>query len=346
MSGELMTRDIDGQTWEVMKSQATTLVKSGFLPKAVDTPEKALAIAMKGRELGLPMMQSITSIHVIDCKPTISAELMAALVHQRVPGSVLRCIETSDKICTYEAARPSDKILKMSFTWDEAVRAGVTNKDNWKKYPAAMLRARCCSAICRIVFPDAIMGCYTPDELGAITNDEGEVVDVIDISSNQRKSDTVKSKSTTEQPKGNGQTEKNSVPVSETKAKLKEELLTYCNGNVQKAEEVLKNISYFEAPDRNDSSKTVVNWVRSVDGIDKISDKWAGTVLGALRKLVAKQPIPQTIGVQEGKQIEGCTQQPLTCDHSSFFGDNTVCVAQGKKECPYSLMLKDNVEAM
>ena len=330
MSGELMTRDITGQTWEVMKSQATTLVKSGFLPKAVDTPEKALAIAMKGRELGLPMMQSITSIHVIDGKPTISAELMAALVHQRVPGAVLRCIETNDRICTYEAARPGDKILKMSFTWDEAVRAGVTGKDNWKKYPAAMLRARCCSAICRIVFPDAIMGCYTPDELGAITNDEGEVVDVIDISSNQRKADTVK-------PKGNGQTEKNSPPASETKAKLYEELLTYCNGDRKKAEEVLKEISYFEAPDRNDSSKTVVNWVRGLDAIDKISDKWAGTVLGALRKLVAEQPIPQAAGVQEGKQnlIEGCTQQPLTCDHSSYIGDNTVCVAQGKKECPY-----------
>ena len=324
MSGELMTRDITGQTWEVMKSQATTLVKSGFLPKAVDTPEKALAIAMKGRELGLPMMQSITSIHVIDGKPTISAELMAALVHQRVPGSVLRCIETSDKICTYEAARPSDKILKMSFTWEEAVRASVTNKDNWKKYPAAMLRARCCSAICRIVFPDAIMGCYPPDELGAITNDEGEVVDVIDISSNQRKSDTVK-------PKGNGQTEKNSPLASETKSKLKEELLIYCNGNAKKAEEVLRDVSYFKTSDGKE------NWVRSLSGIEKISDKWAGTILGVLRKLVAEQPIPQAAGVQEGKQnlIEGCTQQPLTCDHYSYIGDNTVCVAQGKKGCPY-----------
>lgn len=178
MTKELTIKtDLDMTTWEAMRSQVDVLIKSGFLPKAVDTPEKALAIALKGRELGLPMMQAITSIHVIDGKPTISAELMAALVHQRIPGGILRCVDTSDKIATYEAGRPGDKILKMSFTWDEAVRAGVTGKDNWRKYPAAMLRARCCSAICRIVFPDAIMGVSTPDELGAITTEEGDPVE-------------------------------------------------------------------------------------------------------------------------------------------------------------------------
>lgn len=179
MGNEIITRDVDAITWQTMKEQATMLVKSGFLPKAVDTAEKAMAIAMKGRELGLPMMQSITSINVIDGKPTISAELMAALVHQRIPGAVLRCVETTNERATYEAGRPGDKILRMSFTWQDAVQAGVTNKNNWKNYPAAMLRARCCSAICRVVFPDAIMGCYTPDELGAITTeDSGEIVDI------------------------------------------------------------------------------------------------------------------------------------------------------------------------
>jgi len=174
---EIIKKELDLSTWELMKSQAKVLIESGFLPKSINTPAKALAIALKGRELGLPMMQSITSIYVIDGKPTVSAELMAALVFMRIPGAILRCIETTDRIATYEAARPGDKILKMSYTYDDAVRAGITSKDNWKKYPAAMLRARCCSAICRVVFPDAIMGLYTPDELGAITTEEGVPVE-------------------------------------------------------------------------------------------------------------------------------------------------------------------------
>jgi hypothetical protein len=52
----------------------------------------------------------------------------------------------------------------MSFTTADAQRAGL-NGDNWRKYPAAMLRARCLSAICRAVFPDLCLGLYDPDEL-------------------------------------------------------------------------------------------------------------------------------------------------------------------------------------
>lgn len=175
MGNELV---VQGNSWLVMKEQATMLVKSGFLPSAVNTPEKAIAIILKGKELGLPMMQSLSSIHVIQGKPTISAELMAALVFQKMPSAILNCVESTDKVATYEAQRPNGKLTKMSFTWEDAVKAGVTGKDNWKNYTAAMLRARACSAICRVVFPDAIMGVYTPDELGAITDEEGAPIDV------------------------------------------------------------------------------------------------------------------------------------------------------------------------
>jgi hypothetical protein len=104
---------------------------------------------------------------------------MAALVFQKIQGAVLNCIESTDKKATYEAKRPGGKLTTMSFTWEDAVKAGVTGKDNWKNYAPAMLRARSCSAICRVVFPDAIMGVYTPDELGAIVNEEGDpIIDV------------------------------------------------------------------------------------------------------------------------------------------------------------------------
>jgi len=53
----------------------------------------------------------------------------------------------------------------MSFTIEQAQRAGVTGKDNWKKYPEAMLRARCISALARAVYPDVVLGIYETDEL-------------------------------------------------------------------------------------------------------------------------------------------------------------------------------------
>src|SRR6187402_202596 len=65
--------------WKAMREQAASLVASGFLPRAVNTPEKAMAIIQTGKELGLGPMQSLRSIHIIEGKPTMSADLIAGL---------------------------------------------------------------------------------------------------------------------------------------------------------------------------------------------------------------------------------------------------------------------------
>lgn len=165
--------------WAMLKEQATMAVKSGLLPAAVNTPEKAIAIALKGRELGIPPMQAFAHIHIIQGKPTISAELMLALIYKNCPGAVIEYLENGATKCVIRATRPGSKSAVWAFSIDEAKQAELLTKDSWKKYPAAMLRARAISIMARAVFPDAIMGCsYTPEELGAEVTDEGEIVDV------------------------------------------------------------------------------------------------------------------------------------------------------------------------
>ena len=147
---------------------ATYLVKSGFLPRAIRTPEQALAILATGRELGLAPMQSFRQIHVIEGKPTLSADLMVALVKKHDECEYFVCIESTDEIATYETKRKDyPKPVTRSFTIEQARKAGVTGKDNWKKYPAAMLRARAKSDLARDEFPDVVGGLYDPDELMA-----------------------------------------------------------------------------------------------------------------------------------------------------------------------------------
>ncbi len=162
--------------WHVRRQQAETLVRSGFLPRAINTPEKALAVIQTGLELGLGPMQALRSIHIIEGKPTLSADLVAGLVHQRVPGATLRVAESGNERCVVEAGRPGQKPTAITWTMEDAQRAGLTKKDNWRKYPRAMLRARCLVEAARATFPDACMGLYTPDELGAVEDPEtGEV---------------------------------------------------------------------------------------------------------------------------------------------------------------------------
>lgn len=146
---------------------AQILVSSRLLPKAVATPEAAFAIIATGRELGLTAMQSLRSIHVVEGKPTLSADLMIAIAKRAPECEYIKLVESTDLIATYETKRRGEvgDPTRMSWTIEQAKNAGLTGKDNWRKYPAAMLRARCAAAICRAVYPDTLLGVYETDEL-------------------------------------------------------------------------------------------------------------------------------------------------------------------------------------
>lgn len=153
--------------WEAMRQMAEVLVDSGFLPPTLNTANKALTVLLAGRELGVPPMQAIRGIHVVNGRPSLSAELMLALAYQNIRGFKFKVEASNEQVCRIMAQRPGGDPVTLSFTITDAARAGLTKGDNWTKYPAAMLRARCTSAILRIVAPDAIRGIYTTEEIGA-----------------------------------------------------------------------------------------------------------------------------------------------------------------------------------
>lgn len=146
---------------------AGLLVASRLLPKAVTTPEAAFVIMATGRELGLTTMQSFRSIHVIDGKPSLSADLLLGMIKQkRALCSYFMLVESTDEVARYRTHRVGEpEATEMQFSIVDAKRAGLLDKDNWRKYPASMLRARCIAALSRAVYPDLAMGLYDPDEL-------------------------------------------------------------------------------------------------------------------------------------------------------------------------------------
>lgn len=163
--------------WQVMKEQAAMLVKTGFLPETIRTPEQAVAIMLKGRELQLPPMYALSNIVVIKGKPVASAELLQALVYRDHGDNAMRIKQTDATVCTIEYRRRSwSHPETYSFTIEDAKAAGLTGNQTWQKYPQAMLRARCISAVARMAFADSIGGMYTPEEMGAAVNGEGEIV--------------------------------------------------------------------------------------------------------------------------------------------------------------------------
>ncbi len=167
------------QNWTVLKEQATILVKSGLLPTGIDTPEKAIAIAMKGQEMGIPPMQAFSHISIVQGKPCISAELMMSQIYKHCPKAVVNIVENTTEVAKIEAKRPGGKFATFSFSKDDAITAGLSGKGVWKQYPKVMLLWRTISQMARTMFPDCIMGAsYTPEELGAEVNEEGEIIHI------------------------------------------------------------------------------------------------------------------------------------------------------------------------
>jgi len=151
--------------YTTFKDQVMVAFQSGLLPKSIDTPQKAIAIALTGRELGLKPMESLMGLYVVNGKVTLSSALMLRLIYERCPGAKITVLSSDEKEAQVEMERPGGTSQKFSFTMEEAKRAGFLNKRPWQEHPATMLRWAAIRTGARVVFADAIAGCYMPDEL-------------------------------------------------------------------------------------------------------------------------------------------------------------------------------------
>lgn len=154
-------------TFEQMREQANILLKSGFLPSAIRTPEQALTIMLTGRELNLGMMESLRSINVIQGKPTMSAQLLLGLCRRTGQVESAGFEKETDTECVFVLKRTGSPAYRSVFTIEDAKKLNLAGKDNYIKQAKTMLGWRAISKACRFVFPDAISGLYTPEEIAA-----------------------------------------------------------------------------------------------------------------------------------------------------------------------------------
>ncbi len=163
--------DIDllktGFTYKTLQAISQT----DFIPKGLRGNVPAiLACVMAGKEMGLPPMEALNKIDVIDGRPSPSAELMVAMVyrsgHEVYPGDISE--ESATAIGVRFLPDGEKREHSFTFTMEDARRAGLGGKKNWKTYPGPMLYWRAVSQLIRMVFPDVMSAfkAYTGDELG------------------------------------------------------------------------------------------------------------------------------------------------------------------------------------
>jgi 5'-3' exonuclease len=163
-------RQLDPRSMKEARVLAEDLFKSRMF-SAYGTPHGVLSTVLVGRELGLPAMAALRSIHNIDGRHTLSAALMAALVLKSGMAEYFEPISFSEKEATFETKRKGARNpVRVTHTIEMARAAWPKTEDKWLlsgwgKNPTDMLVARAQSRLARLVYPDLLAGLYTPEEL-------------------------------------------------------------------------------------------------------------------------------------------------------------------------------------
>lgn len=165
-----------------IQRMAKMMVVSGYFDAAKDVTQGIAQLAVKilaGRELGYGPFASAQGIHVIQGKPTLSANLMAAAVKNH-PHYDYKVRKMSNDGVSIEFFEDGQSLGTSEFTAQDAQTAGLTGKEMYKKFARNMLFARALSNGVRWYCPDVFNGStvYVPEELGATVDmDTGEIIE-------------------------------------------------------------------------------------------------------------------------------------------------------------------------
>lgn len=148
----------------IYQLMAETAGKSRLYDK-IGGKEGLLSIMLMARELGIPPMQALTSMSVIQGKVEVSPRLMNMMI--RKAGHKLKIEESTNAICRITGTRSDTKEeYTASFSIEEARTAGlVRSGGGWEKYSSDMLFARCLSRLARRLFADVISSAYVEGEI-------------------------------------------------------------------------------------------------------------------------------------------------------------------------------------
>lgn len=156
---------------------ATVLSDSSLLPAHLrGKPANVLVILQGARALDVSAFWALQSMHVVEGKLGLSAELMRALVNKAGHKFTVK-VRTAEKAVVEIHRKDKAEPYTAEFTAEDAKTAELLGKGNWKKYVKSMLVARATSIAVRDECPEVMFGMvYTPEELGADTDREGNPI--------------------------------------------------------------------------------------------------------------------------------------------------------------------------
>jgi hypothetical protein len=149
---------------------ADVLSRSGdMIPKGYQNNAPAIAAAMmRGLEVGLAPMQALSSIAVINGRPTMWGDALPALIQRaghHIDVTYEGTGETLTAVATLTRGDTGKQVVRQ-FSMADAKRAGLLGKQGpWTQYPQRMLMHRARTWAIRDGASDALMGMQASEEV-------------------------------------------------------------------------------------------------------------------------------------------------------------------------------------
>ena len=177
MSQELAPINHPG-SFDLMLRQADILAQSRIIPAAYrNRSADVVAAGLAGQAFGWDVMTSLRNYHVIEGTASLRPEAMLGLVRRAGHSVTLELVaETSGGRAAVASGKRADTGDEHTAKFSEldAKRAGLAGKKNWQTYLDSMLTWRAVSALCRVLFPDVVLGAgYVPEEIGGDVDSTG-----------------------------------------------------------------------------------------------------------------------------------------------------------------------------
>lgn len=149
--------------FEEIMTMASAFAKSGMF--GVKTQDQALALMLMAEAEGKHVATAMQDYDVIQGRPALKSDAM--LGRFQLAGGHVKWTKETDTEYSGIFSHPSCDPHEIMWDMNRAKQAGLVGKDNWKKYPRAMLRARVIGEGVRSTFPACLRGApsYTTEEV-------------------------------------------------------------------------------------------------------------------------------------------------------------------------------------
>lgn len=177
-----------------IQQMARAVAQSGLF--GIKTEPEAIALMLFAQAENLHPMIAVRDYHIINKKPSMKADTMLARFQSS--GGRVEWEKYDDAIVVGVFSHPSSsRPVRVEWTFERAsnitvegwdntpgaakgskITTPLTDKDVWRHYPRAMLRARCISEGIRTVYPGVLCGLYTPEEIESIPSNNRNEIDI------------------------------------------------------------------------------------------------------------------------------------------------------------------------